>query len=130
MRDIISCLNFKTLHLILGNYERDAIDKVMDALEPLGRDIELVESAEFYDPESQRTYHIVHEPDEGSSVPEYPGDVVLFGHIHGRAVAKKNGFDLAADYHNFTPISVGQVRWLANAIQYWDHNVFCDKASI
>lgn len=130
LRDIVSCLNFKTLHLILGNYDRDAIEKITEALDLPGRDIELVETAEFYDPDSGRTYHIVHEPDEGKTTPEYPDDVVLFGHIHGRAFAKENGFDLAADYHNFTPISMEQVRWFANAIQYWDHNVFCTKASV
>lgn len=132
MRDILSCLNFKTLHLILGNYERDenALADVVEIAESFDRDIDLMSTAEFFDPESARTYHIVHEPDEGDSVPEYPDDVVLFGHIHGRAFAKKNGFDLAADYHGYTPLSMDQVRWFANAIQYWDHNVFCESASI
>lgn len=45
-------------------------------------------------------------------------------------ILERLGFDLAADYHNFTPISMEQVEWFANAIQYWDHNVFCEKASV
>ena len=52
---------------------------------------------------------------------------VLYFFMH---CAKKNGFDLATDYHRYTPISMEQVEWFTNAIQYWDHNVFCEKASI
>ena len=128
MRDIVSCLNFKTLYFVLGNYDREIMSEVERELSYLGRDIVLSSAEQFK--QNGKTYYVVHEPDEGSMVPEYPDSVVLFGHIHGRAFAKKNGFDLAADYHNFTPISMEQVEWFANAIQYWDHNVFCEKASV
>ena len=41
-----------------------------------------------------------------------------------------NGFDLAIDYHHYTPISMEQVEWFANAMQYWDENVFSDKVRV
>ena len=128
MRDILSCLNYKTLVLVLGNYDRKIVSEIENELSMLGRDV-VISSVESFE-EDGKTYYVVHEPDEGSSVPEYPDNIVLYGHIHGRAFAKRNGFDLATDYHRYTPISMEQVKWFANAIQYWDHNVFCDKASV
>lgn len=128
MRDILSCLNYKTLVLVLGNYDRKIVSEIENELSMLGRDV-VISTVESFE-EDGKTYYVVHEPDEGSSVPEYPDNIVLYGHIHGRSFAKRNGFDLATDYHRYTPISMEQVKWFANAIQYWDHNVFCDKASV
>lgn len=128
MRDILSSLNYKTLVLVLGNYDRKIVSEIENELSMLGRDV-VISSVESFE-EDGKTYYVVHEPDEGSSVPEYPDNIVLYGHIHGRAFAKRNGFDLATDYHRYTPISMEQVQWFANAIQYWDHNVFCYKASV
>lgn len=128
MRDIVSCLNFKTLHFVLGNYDRKILPEIEQALSGMGRDI-ILSSAEEFD-EGGKHYYVVHEPDEGTETPKYPDNIVLYGHIHGRAFAKKNGFDLATDYHRYTPISMEQVAWFANAIQYWDHNVFCEEASV
>lgn len=128
MRDILSCLNYKTLVLVLGNYDRKIVSEIENELSMLGRDV-VISSVESFE-EDGKTYYVVHEPDEGTYVPEYPDNIVLYGHIHGRSFAKRNGFDLATDYHRYTPISMEQVKWFANAIQYWDHNVFCDKASV
>lgn len=128
MRDILSCLNYKTLVLVLGNYDRKIVSEIENELSMLGRDV-VISSVESFE-EDGKTYYVVHEPDEGTYVPEYPDNIVLYGHIHGRAFAKRNGFDLATDYHRYTPISMEQVKWFANAIQYWDHNVFCYKASV
>lgn len=128
MRDILSCLNYKTLVLVLGNYDRKIVSEIENELSMLGRDV-VISSVESFE-EDGKTYYVVHEPDEGTYVPEYPEGIMLYGHIHGRSFAKRNGFDLATDYHRYTPISIEQVKWFANAIQYWDHNVFCDKASV
>lgn len=128
MRDILSCLNYRTLVLVLGNYDRKIVSEIENELSMLGRDV-VISSVESFK-EDGKTYYVVHEPDEGTYVPEYPDNIVLYGHIHGRSFAKRNGFDLATDYHRYTPISMEQVKWFANAIQYWDHNVFCDKASV
>lgn len=126
--DILSCLNFKKLHWVLGNHDRDEIDKIRPIVADTGRDIELVDKIILPDPEAKHIYHIMHEPDEGKKAPEYPEHVVLFGHIHGRGFAKKNGFDLASDYHRYTPLSLEDVRYFADVLKYWDHNVFSDKA--
>ena len=128
MRNIISCLNFKTLHFVLGNYDRKIVSEIEKALSDLDRNIVIADREEFE--EGGRRYYVVHEPDEGSMIPEYPDNIVLFGHIHGRSFAKNNGFDLGTDYHAYTPISMEQVSWFANAIQYWDHNVHCTDASV
>lgn len=129
MKDILSSLNFKTLYFVLGNYDRKIKDEVEKVVAELpDREIIISEKAEF--DYNDKHYYVVHEPDEGTETPEYPKNIVLFGHIHGRSFAKQNGFDLATDYHNYTPVSMEQVAWFANAIQYWDNNVFCTKASV
>lgn len=38
-----------------------------------------------------------------------------------------NGFDLASDYHRYTPISIDDVEWFANAMKYWDKNVYSSE---
>ena len=40
---------------------------------------------------------------------------------------KMNGFDLASDYHRYTPISIDDVEWFANAMKYWDKNVYSSE---
>ena len=44
--------------------------------------------------------------------------------------AKKNGFDLGIDYHQYSPISIEQVKWFANAMKYWDQNVYSDSCNV
>ena len=129
MKDILSCLNFKKLFFVLGNYDRAILPQIELELAGLkDRDIQISNQERFE--HNGKQYYVVHEPDEGMIAPEYPNNIVLFGHIHGRAFAKKNGFDLATDYSNFTPIPLEKIEWFANAIQYWDHNVFCEKAKV
>ena len=55
---------------------------------------------------------------------------MLYGHIHGRNFAKRNGFDLATDYHRYTPLSLEEVCWFENAMKYWDENVYADKVNV
>lgn len=132
MRDIISCLNFKELNLVLGNYDRrdDALAELNDLVNTLpDRNVYLCQKGITL-MHNNRMYHVVHEPDLGTHTPAYPDSVVLFGHIHGRAFAKKNGFDIGTDYHNYTPVPIEKIDWFANAIQYWDNNVHCKEAKI
>ena len=73
-------------------------------------------------------FRVIHEPADF----EYHDDIdvtYLFGHIHGRSFAKRNGFDIACDYSNYTPLSSEQVLWFKNAMQYWDKNVYCDRVN-
>lgn len=133
MAEIINCLNFKELHLVIGNYERNELDKLQQVLAGIDRKIYTYKYMFFNDKKTNTQYFITHEP-----VTEYYQEAVsqfgngnfvtLFGHIHGRAFAKVNGFDLGIDYHNYEPLSIEQVRWFTNAMQYWDENVFTFEA--
>lgn len=134
LQSLLSSLNFGKLEWTLGNYDRKIkadIEKIVaDYVAKTGRAIELHDKGDFqFDGPSGKHYAVVHEPvDFEYTFPE--GTIVLYGHIHGRAFAKRNGFDLAIDYHHYTPISMEQVEWFANAMQYWDENVFSDKVRV
>lgn len=122
-------LNFKELHWTLGNYDRKNVETIKSIVDACERPIILYEEPICRIEGPKHTFIIAHEP---NLVPIEVGtkdDVILYGHIHGRSFAKQNGFDLAADYHGYAPISMEQVEWFANAMQYWDNNVFsmqCD----
>lgn len=128
MEDYLTCLNYDTLYLILGNYDRKNRDELEKLIQRTGRKIVLVDNWEFED--DGRTYHIIHEPDEGTTIPEYPKNVVLYGHIHSLQNVKKNGISICSDSHNFTPISFDEVKWRVDALKYYDNNVFCKNAKI
>ena len=68
-------------------------------------------------------YVVVHEPND-FAINASPDEIVLFGHIHGRSFAKRNGFDLGIDYHGYSPISLNDVSWYKNAMKHWDENVY------
>lgn len=128
LKPLLSMLNFKTLHWVLGNYDRkikDLIEKI--ALES-GRDIVLHEFNYKFSTD-KHSYVVVHEPND-FKIDASSNDIILYGHIHGRAFAKKNGFDLGIDYHQYSPISIDQVEWYANAMKFWDKNVYSDSCSI
>jgi len=134
LQSLLDSLNFKELHWTLGNYDRKILPEIQSAIDSYvkrsGRLVKLYESGkcDLIGP-SGRRYVIVHEPVDFQY--DIPNDViVLFGHIHGRSFAKRNGFDLAADYHRYTPLSIEQVEWFANAMKYWDENVYADRVNV
>lgn len=125
IKTIIGNLNFKKLIWVCGNYERREYDKY----KKLAKGLENVEFVDYYTfTENKKNYLCVHEPinpyvveaDKKFGKDKY---ITLFGHIHGRNFAKTNGFDLGIDYHRYAPISLEQVEWFRNAMQYWDINV-------
>lgn len=134
MKDILSTLNYKELIWILGNYDRKIKSEINQVIASLPeRKITLIDGVhKFID--NGVSYYIMHEPSNDSDINDYtltyPNEIGLYGHIHGRAFAKTNGFDLATDYHNYTPISFDKVKWFANAIQYWDNNVMDNTITI
>ncbi len=128
MEDYLTCLNYDTLYLIMGNYDRKNRDEIEKLIQRTGRKIVLVDNLEFED--DGRTYHIIHEPDEGTTIPEYPNNVVLYGHIHALQGVKRNGISICSDFYNFTPISFDEVKWRVDALKYYDNNVFCENAKI
>lgn len=134
MKEILSTLNYKELIWVLGNYDRKVKSEIETIIAELPeRKITLIDGIySFID--NNVKYYVMHEPSNDSNINDYtlnyPNEIGLYGHIHGRAFAKTNGFDLATDYHNYTPISFDKVKWFANAIQYWDNNVIENKIHI
>lgn len=124
----LSSLNFGEMHWVLGNYDRKCRDEIEAAVIESGRDVTL-HDGQFSFEDGGRRFVVVHEPND-FPIDAGPGDVVLFGHIHGRDFAKRNGFDLGIDYHQYSPISAEQVKWFANAMKYWDKNVYSDACSV
>lgn len=130
LEPLLDMLNFGELHWVLGNYDR----KVRGAIENLalryGRKIMIYDRTvpcKVSGPEHE--FVIAHEPND-FEIKAGTDDIVLFGHIHGRDFAKRNGFDLASDYHGYSPIDIGKVEWFANAMKYWDNNVYSDTANV
>jgi calcineurin-like phosphoesterase family protein len=134
---VLSNLNFAELHWVLGNYDRKIKEQILETV----KSGDLVNRQIFiYDVEdpcyvnlkkgdgTEVKFRVIHEP---ADFEYHDGlDVTyLFGHIHGRSFAKRNGFDIACDYSNYTPLSSEQVLWFKNAMQYWDKNVYCDRVN-
>ena len=137
LKETIGNLNFGKLIWVMGNYDRTEALFIRNIIKETKRDIELVNDYQFEktDKGKKITFYVIHEPLTAGSPksghePTYPGEFVLYGHIHGRNFAKHNGIDLGTDYHNYTPISMDDVLWFHNACQYWDENVFCSKAIV
>ena len=126
--NLLSMLNFKTLHWVLGNYDRKIKQLIEEAISTSGRDIHLYD-ANYKFATDKHSYVVVHEPND-FEIDVSQDDIILFGHIHGRAFAKKNGFDIGIDYHHYSPISISQVEWFANAMKYWDKNVYSSSCEV
>ena len=124
----LSLLNFKELHWVVGNYDRKVIDEITSIIKKIDRPIFLYDQPYRFSSGEHR-YVVVHEPNDFEITAE-PDEIILFGHIHGRSFAKKNGFDLGIDYHQYSPISLEQVDWFANAMKYWDKNVYSSEANV
>lgn len=134
---VLSNLNFAELHWVLGNYDRKIKEQIFDAVKSgdlMNRQIFIydVETPCYVNLRKEDCkevkFRVIHEPADF----EYHDDIdvtYLFGHIHGRSFAKRNGFDIACDYSNYTPLSSEQVLWFKNAMQYWDKNVYCDRVN-
>ncbi len=128
LKSFLSFLNFKTLHWVLGNYDRKIKDQIEQIVANSGRDIRLYEH-DYRLSDGKNSYVVVHEPND-FEIKASPEDIILYGHIHGRSFAKKNGFDLGIDYHQYSPISIEQVKWFTNAMKYWDQNVYSDSCNV
>lgn len=136
LKKILSNLNFKTLYWVLGNYDIAEKEKIEETLKKIKRDVRIYDShVSFYDLVYNVKYLVTHEPyhkDNALRTPKLKdGEVVLYGHIHGRNFAKKNGFDIGVDYHNYTPLSYERVNWFRESgLPHWDEHVYCANASL
>lgn len=125
-------LNFKQLDWVLGNYDR----KVEDELVQFAQDYNtkhpnhtvIIHSGPFHVQIGEKKFVVVHEPND-IQFEKADDELVLFGHIHGRAFAKRDGFDLGIDYSHYKPLSLTDVEWLCNAMQYWDENVYSERCN-
>ena len=128
LKFLLSILNFKKMHWVLGNYDRKIKDLIVEAIAESGRDVAIYDSSCRFATD-KHSYVVAHEPND-FEIDAEPNDIILYGHIHGRSFAKRNGFDLGIDYHHYSPINVEQVDWFANAMQYWDENVYSDACDV
>ncbi len=135
LEELLNNLNFKKLIIVTGNYERKELEKFKKIIDKF--DNVFIENNGFYlsckNKDKQTiNFFVCHEPitELYNKAKEFYKDddfITLFGHIHGRSFAKRNGFDIGTDYHRYTPISIDDVMWFVNAMQYWDENVYTDK---
>jgi calcineurin-like phosphoesterase family protein len=103
-----------TIRLLPGNYETPA------DIANLSQRCEILKPNTVLHLSGIR-FQLVHEPDTA-----FPSDVFfLFGHIHKLQMVKRNGLNVGVDCHNFTPISLDDVRFYREAVlNVFDENVF------
>ena len=129
--EYLKLLNFKTLHFILGNYERKDADK-NDITEKSIKALQKIDGVKIYKDRGEckitlsngQEVVLMHEPIDPDGKTDFSGDVCLYGHIHGRQFYKRNGTDVAVDIHWFKPISEEEIEWRLNAIKFLDQNVW------
>lgn len=110
-------LNFGSMVLLKGNYERDDPNFKIDNPRVLVQD-NVGELTHF------KGIRCLHEPVIGD---EAGKDFYLFGHIHEKGLVKRNGLNVGIDAHNYTPIGEETVLFYKNAIEkFYDENVFSD----
>lgn len=102
------------IHLILGNYDMDNIDKFDHSLfESIQKDITLkIEGTDYF---------LTHKPTETT-----PDMFNLCGHIHGLwRVANRNIINVGTDAWHFFPIPVSKIEFQRNGIvNHYDGDVF------
>jgi len=136
LRNLLEQLNFRELHWVFGNYDRKFQKEIKEIVENFNTTHDGDRKIIIYDQVQSnncvvklddKEFMVIHEPYD---FPVPHAETYLYGHIHGRSFAKRNGFDLGTDYHQFTPISEEQVLWFKNAMQYWDENVYIDRVLV
>lgn len=123
----LDCLNFGTLKFIKGNYERDG--KSPDVLKDMKnrKDVEIFNNDKCKVENGTFKYTLRHEPISNNTIEK--DEIVLFGHIHGRQMIKKNGIDVGVDVHRYCPCSQEEINFFANCLDkgYYDEQVFAIK---
>jgi calcineurin-like phosphoesterase family protein len=126
----LDCLNFKTLHFVKGNYERDKIPEIMKELKGK-KDVIVYDNDECKVDIGGYKCTLRHEPISGNKLGK--DEFALFGHIHSRCLIKgkngdktKGGLDVGIDAHNYRPVSEEDVSFFLNAIEkgFYDEQVF------
>jgi len=130
--DYLKLLNYKKLHFVLGNYERQTVDK-KDITDKSLKELKKFDNVKTYlrgecklTLKDGKDVICIHEPiDPAEENPtDYTDKLCIYGHIHGRHFYKLNGTDAGVDAHWFSPIDEDEIVWRLNAIKYLDQNVW------
>ena len=128
---LLSNLNYKELHWVLGNYDRkikEKIEKIVESMDD-GRKIIIYEDADEKSickvTVGDKKFAIIHEP---VTIPaaKLEETTYMFGHIHGLSQVKRNGFNLSTDLYQYTPIDEKRILFIEKSLEVYDDNVYVD----
>ena len=108
------------IHLILGNYEIDALQENTKLQQQLENRFVSVLPHDTLTLKNGEPVYLTHKPSECKR------DMFnLFGHIHGLRKVSQNGLNVGVDANHFRPISEDDVLFFKNAIlNHYDYEVF------
>ena len=108
------------IHLVLGNYETDALSENPALHNELEKCFESVLEHTTLMLKNGDTVYLTHKPSECKK------DMFnLFGHIHGLRKVSTNGLNVGVDANHFAPVSEDDVLFFKNAIlNHYDYEVF------
>ncbi len=108
------------IHLILGNYETDAIRENSALSAELEQCFASVLPHDTLTLKDNEPVYLIHKPSECKR------DMFnLFGHIHGLRKVSTNGLNVGVDANHFAPLSEDDVLFFKNAIlNHYDYEVF------
>lgn len=126
----LSLLNYKQLHFIKGNYERENLmisSKDIVDYAP-NRNIIVYDSPVLWYESGDYPILLSHEPINPNGQDErIPSNAFnIYGHAH-RSKYKRNGTNVAVDCNHFTPVSYDNILFDWRAIEmHYDDNVFSE----
>lgn len=108
------------IHLILGNYETEALNKNPALQADFEKCFISVMPHTTLNLKDNVQIYLTHKPSECRK------DMFnLFGHIHGLRKVSQNGLNVGVDANHFAPLSENDVLFFKNAIiNYYDYEVF------
>ncbi len=107
------------IHLILGNYETDALKENADLEQQLKKCFADVLPHNTLTLKNGEPVYLTHKPSECKK------DMFnLFGHIHGLKKVSRNGLNVGVDCNYFRPICEDDVLFFKDAVNHYDHEVF------
>lgn len=132
--NMLKYLNYKELHILEGNYERD--DKHIDYGETIDYDdghkkVVLHSKPFIINIPSIGNVLLQHEPiiPDGLYDKLYKVDFHLYGHAHFNKICC-NGYNVGVDCNNYVPVDIETIEFFKNAIDnHYDMNVFTNGCS-
>lgn len=118
---VLPLLNFKTMYLIEGNYEKKEPYTIDDDR------VQVVKPGNIT--LNGKKFFLCHEPlsEQNSKQDEF----YLFGHIHKLQLVKRNGINVGIDANRFNLMSVKELEFLYEAVtKHYDENVFTEICGV